>query len=988
MRQKILITLLFILSGISQTFAQKTVTGKVTDPQGNGIAGVTVSVRGAKQATQTNADGSYSLNVPANAVLVFSSVGYEPTNRNVTGDGPVDVSLVTQNTNLNAVVVVGYGTARKRDVTGAVTSITAKDFNQGVILAPEQLLQNKVAGLEITNNTGAPGGATTVKIRGNNSIRASQSPLYVIDGVPLDGGTARPDFGGAFGSTAGSNPLLFINPNDIAQIDVLKDASSAAIYGSRGANGVIAITTKKGSAGALRVDVGMNYSVPIGFMKKFEVLDAGMFRSALTKYGLPSTLDGGASVDALKEVTQHKLSQNYNLAFSQGTDNGRFRASFLASSDNGFLKKSSLDKYIGTFAGTYKFLDQRLTFNFNLIAASYVEKVTSVSNQVGSTGNLLSSALSWNPTQPFRDANGLYNLNKNGTANPLAVSDAYSDVSNVSQFLGNISAAYKILNNLEYKFLYGINHGVGDRKVNIEGFLTGFPGLSGEGNAAILNKDLTSQTFTHTLNYNVDLSKNLHLDALGGFEYWKTISSGGGVTARGFNTNLDQANRIGIPYTSIFQDAKTQNPYGSGVSPTTEIQSYFARATFNYFDKYIVTATMRADGSSKFGKNKKYGYFPSVGARWLISKESFMENSKLFSNLAFRGSYGVTGNQEFPAGSAQEQFRLGSYNNVSQAIVANPDLKWEETSSYNFGLDFSFLKGKIYSSIDYYHKDTKDILFQTNSIQPAPNAIYFINLPANLINSGFELAIGASVIDKPDFGWDVNFNIAKNKNIIKNFNDINTGLPLKIITGTIDGQGVSGTLSQIITNNQPVNEYYLKSFGGFDATGNQIIGANPEFAGDPNPHVIAGFSTSVRYDKWTFSVNAGGAFGFLIYNNTGTSVTNINGITSGRNIDVKAFNSTEGKASGVGASSRFLEKGDYVKLRNATIRYNAGSVGRFVKNLTLSLSGSNLFVITKFSGFDPEVNVDKTNGAYPSRSIEYIPYPTPRSISFALNFSL
>ena len=988
MRQKIFITFIFILSCFSLTFAQqKTVTGKVTDPQGNGVAGVTVSVRGAKQATQTSSDGTYSLNVSGNAVLVFSSVGYETTERNTSGQSAVDVSLVTQNTNLNAVVVVGYGTARKRDVTGAVTSITAKDFNQGVISAPEQLLQNKVAGLEITNNTGAPGGATTVKIRGNSSIRASQNPLYVIDGVPLDGGTARPNFSGAFGTTAASNPLLFINPNDIAQIDVLKDASSAAIYGSRGANGVIAITTKKGSAGPLRVDVGVNYSVPIGFMKKFAVLDASQFRSALTKYGIPTTFDGGASVDAVKEVTQHKLSQNYNLAFSQGTDNGRFRASFLASSDKGFLLKSSLDKYIGTFAGTYKFLDQRLTFDFNLIAANYTENVSAISNQVGSTGNLLSSALSWNPTVPFRDKNGLYILNSNGTANPLAVADAYSDVSNVSQFLGHVSAAYKILNNLEYKFLYGINHGVGDRMINFEGFLTGFPGLSGEGNAAILNSKLNSETFTHTLNYNVDLSKNLKLDALAGFEYWKTKSSGGGISARGFNTNLDQSNRISIPYTSIFQNAKTQNPYGTGVSPTTEIQSYFGRVNFNYLDKYLLTATMRADGSSKFGKNKKYGYFPSVGAKWLINKESFMENSTLFSGLALRGSYGVTGNQEFPSGSAQEQFNLGAYNNVSQSIVANPDLKWEETHSYNVGLDFSFMKGKIYSSIDYYHKDTKDILFQTNSIQPAPNAIYFINLPADLINSGVEFAIGASIIDKTNFGWDVNFNIAKNKNIIKNFNDINTGLPLKITTGTIDGQGVSNTLSQIITNNQPVNEFYLKPFGGFDATGNQKIGDNPAFAGDPNPHVIGGLSTSLRYDKWTLSVNAGGAFGFLIYNNTATSVTNINGITSGRNIDLKAFNSTEGKASGVGASDRFLEKGDYVKLRNATIRYNAGTIGRYVKNLTVYVSGSNLFVITKFSGFDPEVNIDKTNGAYPSRSIEYIPYPTPRTISFGLNFS-
>ena len=989
MRQKILITFLFIVTGLLQTFAQqKTITGKVIDAQGNGLPGVTVSVKGGRQATQTGTDGSYSLSVPENATLVFSSVGFERIEKNATGQTSLDISLVTQNTNLDAVVVVGYGTARKRDVTGAVTSIKAKDFNQGVIAAPEQLLQNKVAGLEITSNTGAPGSATTVKIRGNSSIRAGQSPLYVIDGVPLDGGTAMPGFGGVFGGTAGSNPLLFIDPNDIAQIDVLKDASSAAIYGSRGANGVIVITTKKATAGPVRVEAGVNYSVPTGYLRKFKVLDGAQFRSALTKYGLPATLDGGGSSDALEDITQHKLTQNYSLAFSGGTEIGKFRASLLSSTNPGFLRGSALDKYIGTFGGQYKFIDQRLTLDFNLIAANYTESFAAISNNAGSTGNLISSALSFNPTVNFRDKNGLYVLNSNGIANPLALIDAYSDKGNVSEFLGNISAAFKIINNLEYKFLYGVNQGTGERKANIAGFLVGFPNLSGEGNAAINEARLVSQTFTHTLNYRTNISTNLSIDALAGYEYFKTKGSGGGITARGFNTNLDQSNIINIPYTSIFQNARIQEPFYSGQSPLTEIQSYFTRVNFNYLDKYLLTATMRADGSSKFGKNNRYGYFPSVGAKWVINKERFMENSNLFSSLALRGSYGITGNQAFPAGSSQEQFGLGSFNSASQSIVANPNLKWEETRAYNAGLDFSLLKGRIYSSIDYYHKDTKDILFQTTAIQPAPNSIYFINLPADLINKGVEFAIGASIIDRPNFGWDANFNIAKNTNLITNFNDVNTGLPLSVITGSIDGQGVSGTLSQIITNNQPVNEYYLKSFNGFDATGNQKIGDNPAFAGDPNPHVIAGFSTSLRFNKLTLSVNAGGAFGFLIYNNTATSVTNINGIAFGRNIDVAAFNSNEKQSSGVGASTRFLEKGDYVKLRNATLRYNAGAYGKYVKNLSFFVSGSNLFVITKFTGFDPEVNIDKTNGAYPSRSIEYIPYPTPRSIAFGLNFSL
>jgi iron complex outermembrane receptor protein len=436
-------------------------------------------------------------------------------------------------------------------------------------------------------------------------------------------------------------------------------------------------------------------------------------------------------------------------------------------------------------------------------------------------------------------------------------------------------------------------------------------------------------------------------------------------------------------------NAKNQFPFYSYANPQAELQSYFGRATLNYRDKLLLTGTMRADGSSKFGKNNKYGYFPSAGLKWVTSNEDFMKGNKIFSSLAFRVSYGITGNQEYPAGSSQEQFSLRSFNNAPQVVNGNPDLKWERTKSVNVGSDFSFAGGKVYGSVDYYDKTTSDILFQTTAIQPAPSSISFVNLKdANIVNSGFEVALGATILDRSRVTWDVNFNYAYNKNMVKNFKDPNTGLDLQVQTGFISGQGVSGTLAQVITNNQPVNVFFLKPFNGFDASGNQQIGPNPQIAGDPNPKNIFGFSTSVRYQKFTFTLNAGGATGFLLYNNTATSVTNVAGIAQGRNIDKAAFNSAEGKASGVGASTRFLEKGDYLKLRNVTARYNIGNAGKYIKNLSAFISGSNLFVITKFTGFDPEVNIDKSNNSYPSRSIEYVPYPTPRTISFGFNFSL
>ncbi len=984
---------LFLALFSTAAFAQtKVITGKVTDSKdGSPVAGATVVVKGTQYGTQTGPDGTFKLNAPADSKkLVISSLNFNTQEIAITG-GTINVSLAPSADQLGDVVVIGYGTARKNDLTGALSSVKAKDFNQGIISSPDQLLQNKVAGLQIVSNGGQPGTATTVKLRGNSSLIAGQQPLYVIDGVPLDGRTARPSVtlgAGGFGTTPDDNPLLFINMNDIAQVDVLKDASATAIYGSRGANGVIVITTKKATAGPLKVDAGVSYGVNAGYMKKYDVLNAAQFRQALTKYKQPSSLDGGATVDPFKAIEQNTIAQNYNVAFSGGNENGRFRASFLASSQPGIIKNTDLSKYIASFGGEYKMLDKRLTIGFNMIAGHVTYQLPNVSNTAGSQGNLISSALSWNPTLPFNNSNGTFNYPTNGSGNPMSLLAAYSDVSNLNTFLGNISASYKLVKNLSYKFLYAVNHATGSRLTNIDGYVQGYSGLSGLGFGAISGAVLTSQTFTHTLNYDANITKKLKINAVGGYEYWTSDYSNQSFSATGFNTNLDQTKLVNIPYTSILQNGNTQNPPSIYVDPTTSLQSYFARASLNYDEKYFLTATMRADGSNKFGANNKYGYFPSVGARWVLSNEKFLQNSKLFSNLALRASWGITGSQEFPASASQESFGVNSYNNIGQSNVFNPNLKWQQTSQTDFGLDFGLFNGRIFGSFDYYNKNTTNILFQSNAIQPAPAATYWINLPGHIMNKGFEFSLGAVVVDHKDFGWNVNFNMAYNKNKLTDFFAPGTTTPLQILTGQITGQGVSGTLAQIMTNNQPIDAFYLKPFGGFDANGNQIIGANPVIAGDPNPTTVYGVGTDIRYKKFTLTINGGGQGGYLIYSNTATNITNLAGIVAGRNIDKAAYNSAEGVTSAVGASTRFLQSGNFFKLRNATINYQVGNVGKYIKNLSAFVSGNNLFVITKFTGFDPEVNTDHSNAGYPSLSIEYLPYPTQRTVSFGVNFSL
>ncbi len=972
-----------------QNIFSQTVSGTVTDQQSSkGIPSVSVTVKGTTTAAITDNNGIYRINAPSTATLVFTSVGYNTVEMPINGRTSVDVVMAPTNTSMSEVVVIGYGTARRRDVTGSVSSVSEKNFNKGIITTPDQLIQNKVPGLQVTTNSGQPGSATTVKIRGNNSVRAGSNPLYVVDGVPLDGRYARPNFGnGTFGSVPDANPLIFINPYDIQSIDVLKDASAAAIYGSRGANGVIQITTKTGSSGAPKIEFNTNIGVNAGLMKRFEILNASQFRTALSssKYNI-SGQDNGASVDAQKDIMNKKLSQNYNLAFSGGNENGRFRASFLASTTQGYIQNSDLNKYIGTFGGQYKFLDKRLSIDFGLIAAHTKEDLVAVSNTAGSTGNIISSVLQWNPTTAYTDANGNYIYPTNGSGNPKALLAGVSDVASVNTVLGNISATVKILDNLDYKFLYAIENGSGTRNTNFYGFLQGYSGLSGNGFGAISGQQLTSQTFTHTLNYNANLTSSLRLTALAGYEYVKRTFSNNNFSALGFNTNLTQAGFTGIPYTSILQNGNTQNPPSVYVDPRNELQSYFGRVQLSFLDKYYLTGTMRADGSSKFGKNNKYGYFPSLAAKWAIINEDFMKSNNLFSNLALRASWGITGNQEFPAGASEEQFAFGSYNSVGQINVANPDLKWEQTKAYDFGLDIASKGGKIYGTVDYYYKNTSNILFQSTAIQPAPASIYFINLPANLINQGIEVSLGLTLIDKQDLTWDLGGYYAHNKNLLKNFTQ--NGTDIKILTGQINGQGVSGTLGQVITNNYPVNEYYLKTFGGFDQNGNQIIGADPTFAGNPNPTSSYGVNTTLNYKKLSLVINGGGDAGYLIYNNTATSVTNISGISNGRNIDKNAYNSSEKPTSAVGASSRFLEKGNYFKLRNATISYQVGNIGKYIKGFNAFITGNNLLVFTKFSGFDPEVNIDKSNNNYPSRSIEYIPYPTARTISVGINFFL
>ena len=972
-------------------FAQtKTVTGTVLDKDNIGIAGASVTVKGSTSGTNTSSTGAFSLNVPSSAkTLVISYVGYASQEVPI-GSGTVSVTLApSTGSDLNEVVVVGYGTIRKKDVTGSVAQVQAKDFNSGQINSPQQLLQGKVAGLQITNSSGQPGGITIVKIRGNNSIRSGNNPLYVVDGVPLDGRSARPDFNASgVGQTPGGDPLTFIDPTNIASIDVLKDASASAIYGSRGANGVVLLTTKKGISGPAKLEAGASYGIS-DIMRRVDVLDAAGYRGAISKFNAANT-DSGGNYDPFGAILRTSRTLNYNVALSGGSENGKYRASFFASNQDGVILKTNLKKYVANFNGSYKFLDNKLSLDFFATASNFAEHIAPISQDAGSAGNLISLAMIWNPTLSYYNADGTYNqANKSGQVNPLALSAAYNDITNVTTLLANINAAYKFTPWLEYRLLIGANSGLGERKGEIQGFIQATGGnADNKGVAAVLNNVLLSNIMTHTLTFNKAIAKDLTLNALVGYEYYRSTYRTSFTSVYQFDYNLDQTKLVPIHYYDNLQDGKQSNLIsGAGKDPNTEIQSYFGRVNFNLRDKYYLTATLRSDGSSRFGADNKYAYFPSVAAGWTISNEDFMKDNRVFNTLKLRAGYGETGNQEFGADAAVDRSTYVSYGSLQLQHVGNPTLRWETVKSVDIGLDFSILNGRVFGTVDYFNKETSNPLFLTVIPQPSPSGTIFYNLNgAKITNKGVELSLGADIIQTKNVVWSVNGNIAFVKNRF-DFKSSAGAFPIAF-SGGLHGQGTSGAYSQAISDGQPIDVFYVPRFLGFDKDGIGTYGASPEYVGDPNPKAFYGFTTSLNYHKFLLTLGFNGQYGNKIYNNTAMSVLNIANINGGRNIAASLVNAGESPANAITPSSRFVESGSFLKMNNASLRYAFGNVGKVLHDVSLYVSANNLFVITKYKGFDPEVNVDKALNGIPSLGVDYIGYPTQRTFLFGVNFGL
>ncbi len=974
---------IFSLCLFSMTlFGQKTVSGIITDGQnGEPLFGASILVKGSTTGTVTDFDGKFSFTVPSDAeFLSVSYTGYEAQDIAIGDGSPLNISL-SSGALLEELVVVGYGTVRKRDITGSVASLKEEDFNQGLVVSSDQLLQGRVPGVNVINNSGQPGGQATVKVRGNNSIRAGANPLYVVDGVPLDGRTARAGLVASdIGSIANSNPLNFLNPSDIASIEVLKDASSAAIYGARASNGVILITTKKARAGETQVDVNVSTGVS-SLLRGYDILDGDGYRDALSAYGLSSG-NGGGSEDAFDAITQTGTTQNYNLSIGAGGENSRVRFSAGYQDVEGIVRESGIERYSGTLNAQFDVLNDRAGVDFFLVSSHTTEEVAPISTNAGFTGNLIGQALQWNPTIPLLTNGEFTTGNVNPlvgatTINPLQLLSAHTETANTTTILGSISPYFNITDNLTYRYRYGLNYGTGitrggiTRDINVQG-------IEGLGQAGFATNQLITNLHSHTLAYDSELNSGVTLNAIIGYEFQRFDFSGFAFSGLGFDEVTDNVDEVFALQNSNV-DGRTVFSFAD---PISELQSFFGRVNLGIGENFNVTATVRADGSTRFGENNRYGVFPSFAAAYDLTGAI---NSADLSNLRLRAGWGLTGNQEFPAGAALNRFGLLPNGGIAQENPGNPDLQWEQSSTFNVGIDFGLFDYKISGTIDYYNRVTSDLLLDPVVSEPGPPLRAWQNIDGDLVNSGLEIGLTAFVVENDNFSLSIGGNVSFLSNELRNYEGPD------ILTGDLFGQGSSGAFVQRHVNNAPLNTFFVREFTGLDDNGVSTFANNgdpvqTEF--DPNANIVAGFTVGLNAGAFSFNMNWNGAFGHQLFNNTALSVIPITNLGT-RNIDANLINSggaLENLANPISASDRFIESGDFWKLSNATLSYNLGNISEF-NDVTLSLTGNNILLLTDYTGFDPEINTVNLRNGVPSAGIEYIPFPSARTFLVGLNVS-
>lgn len=968
----------------NSSFAQdRKISGSVKADDGTPIIGAVVTAKDQNAATQTDADGLFSLDLPEEAkTLILSYIGYENLEVAITQAASYDLVMKTGNSGLEEVVVVGYGTQRQKDLTGSVSSVTSERFNQGVVLSPQQSIQGKMAGVNISQNSGKPGGSNTIRIRGGTSLTGSNDPLYVIDGVPIStsAGVAQANIRGNgtdIFDQEPTNPLMTLNPDDIESVTALKDASASAIYGSRAANGVIVITTKKGVAGAPKVTVSATGGIS-NVAKKMNVLSADQYRAEATKLGLTID-DKGANTDWQDEIFRTAFLQDYGLSLSGGAEKTTYRATLGYGSQEGVMIGSKMDRANARLNMNHSALNDKLTFDLRTTYGRTFSRAAPVSNTVGSEAgtSMNYEAYVFNPTYPVYDSTGDFYDVPPYRVNPVSFATEVTDETTNTRFLGNLSTTYKFIKQLSLNVNLGYtNQGIDRNSYIAKSNLLG----QGLGGYASVQKLMDySKLLESVLRYNDHFGKH-SVDAIIGYSWQYFQNQGDRTTANGFLS--DEFKWYSLQAAQTISSATT-------FQSSNKLISFYGRVNYNFDDRFLVTGTVRRDGSSRFGPENKWGYFPSGSVAWRLSQEKFFK-IKPISDLKVRVSYGVTGNQEIgnlnsvtTLGASSTGYIVGG-NRVTIVLpqqYANPDIKWEQTAQFDAGLDFGLFGGRLRGTIDFYNKKTSDLLLAVRVPSPTVVNTQIVNV-GSVQNRGIELELNADVIQSGKFHWQSSLNVSRNVNkVLSLSNDKYKGD--NINAAPIQGAGLQGGYAQLIKPGYSLGTFYGKEFYGIK-DGKELLSTYDTILGSAQPKFSFGFSNYMSYGKFSLSFMFRGVVGNKIYNLTGNNMGYLNNLP-GRNVLESATTAGVDRDQPKVYSSRWIENGSYIRLDNLTLSYSLHLKTDFFKNARVFVTGQNLLVITGYSGLDPEVNSEISATGIAPLGVDYLSYPRARSFSIGFN---
>ena len=959
----------------------RTIKGEVTDAQnGEALIGATVMVEGEKGGTVTDFDGNFSLQVSSSAKKIkVSYIGYIDKVLSISDN--MKVKLESDSKALADVVVIGYGTARKSDLTGSVATVKSKDFNKGLVSSPEQLINGKVSGVQIMSNSGSASAGSTIRVRGGASLNASNDPLIVLDGVPLEQG-------GISGNS--SNFLSMINPSDIESMTVLKDASSTAIYGSRASNGVIIITTKKGQQGAVKVNFNTTNSMQTR-AQMVDMLSRDEFVNVINQFGSANqkSLLGTANTDWNDEVYRTAFGTDNNLSVSGSIDKWLpFRVSVGYYNQSGLVRKDNVERWTGNVVLTPSFFQDHLKLTINAKGT--------LNNNSFNNGGAVWAAATFNPTIPVYSGNdkyGGYNeaLDADGypvnagVRNPRGLVDLYDSKSKVSRFIGSMDVDYKVhfLPDLKLHATIGADYAKGDGTIYVPGYAAQAfnkdESLSGSdykyGPQKNENRLLT--LYANYAKYFEDIKSNVDLTAGYDYQYWKSTTPLY-YTKSAAGTNLSTVKASDYRHVML---------------------SYYGRINYSFDGKYLLTATVRRDASSRFSKDTRWGTFPSVALGWTLTEEPWLKNQKVLSNLKLRASYGVTGQQEgignynyLPVYTSSvtgaEAFINGQYITTYRPEAYVSDLKWETTTSWNFGLDFGFLEGRIGGAIDFYTRKTKDLLASVPTAAGTNFSKTILTNVGNVDSKGIEISLNATPIQTKDWEWNLSYNFTWQNMKVKNLSLTKGGSQTNVKVGP----SIDAYQFQVLSEGYEPYMFYVYHQLYDSKTGKPIEGAYADLNNDgeindadlyryhsPAPKYIMGLSTSLRYKQLTLGMSFRANIDNYVYNGMGMS-TGAFETVSYNNSQLNNLNTSflkTGFKTRQYLSDYYVENASFLKLDNLSLSYNVGKINKWA-SLTVSAMVQNVFTITGYSGTDPEVPNGMDNSFYPR--------PRTYSVSLGLQF--